>query len=29
MANYATLKAAIEAAIYENHDNEITGDMLQ
>lgn len=29
MANYATLKAAIEAAIYENHDNEITGQDLQ
>lgn len=29
MANYATLKAAIEAVIYENHDNEITGQDLQ
>lgn len=29
MANYAALKTAIEAAIYENHNNEITGDMLQ
>lgn len=29
MANYATLKAAIEAVIYENYDNEITGQDLQ
>lgn len=29
MANYATLKAAIQAAIYENGNNEITGAVLQ
>ena len=29
MANYATLKAAIQAAIYENGNNEITGTALQ
>lgn len=29
MANYATLKAAIQAAIRENGNNEITGPLLQ
>ena len=29
MANYATLKAAIEAVIYENGNQEITGEVLQ
>lgn len=29
MANYTTLKAAIQAAIYENGNNEITGAVLQ
>lgn len=29
MANYATLKAAIQAVIYENGNNEITGAELQ
>jgi len=29
MANYATLKAAIAAAIKQNGNNEITGDLLQ
>ena len=29
MANYATLKAAIEAVIKQNGNNEITGDILQ
>lgn len=29
MANYATLKAAISAAIKENGNNEITGNLLQ
>lgn len=29
MANYATLKAAIQAAIKQNGNNEITGNLLQ
>lgn len=29
MSQYATLKAAIEAVIHENGNNEITGDILQ
>lgn len=29
MANYATLKSAIQQAIKENHNNEITGNLLQ
>lgn len=29
MANYSALKAAIQAAIYENGNNEITGAILQ
>ena len=29
MANYANLIAAIEAAVYENAQNEITGEALQ
>ena len=29
MANYMTLKAAIQQAIHENHQNEITGQILQ
>ena len=29
MANYATLKAAIQAAIKQNDNNEITGNLLQ